>query len=72
MASSITSLLTIILFALKFWLLVSIQMNLITNSMILIVYCYLMDFFLKLLLNTGDWFNACVAIERAVTGMERN
>jgi hypothetical protein len=65
-ASSITCLLTMIVFALKFFLLVLSQMDLITNRTFLFINCKSVDFFLKFLPNIGDWLYAFVAIERAL------
>jgi hypothetical protein len=65
-ASSITSIVTISIFTLKFWFLVLSQMNIITNSTILRIGCISIEPLLKVFLYTDTWFNACVAIERAI------
>ncbi|CAF1461771.1 unnamed protein product [Adineta ricciae] len=63
-ASSINSLLTMIVFLLKFILLLFAQMDLITNRSILLINCISSHFLIKFLPNISDWLNACVAIER--------
>jgi hypothetical protein len=67
LASSITSGLTIIMFALKFLLLVLSQMSITTNHNFLSFHCKIMDMFLKSFLAIGDWLNDCVAVERVFT-----
>ncbi|CAF1606613.1 unnamed protein product, partial [Didymodactylos carnosus] len=56
-----------IVFTLKFWDLLVTQMALITNVTFLHVNCKLTEFLFEFLTPVGDWLNACVAIERAVT-----
>ena len=67
LASSIVSLLTASMLAVKFCLLLLTKTNPTINPVIHKVYCISTDFLLRVLLNSGDWFNACVAIERAFT-----
>jgi hypothetical protein len=67
LASSITSFVTMIIFELKFWLLLYSQMGLITNRSFLLFQCITVDFILVVFLNLDNWLNACVAIERAFT-----
>ena len=64
LATSIVSLLTMIIFTLKFLFLFFIQNGMITNSWMITSNCIIMDYLLRILLNMGDWLNACVAIER--------
>jgi len=66
LASSITSLLTIALFTIKFWLAVLTQLYSTVNSAALRVDCAFIGPFLKLCLYLDGWLNACVAIERTV------
>ena len=66
-ATSITTLLITMMFALKFWILVLAQMQVITNRSFLSFQCHSLDYFLQLLLNTDRWLNACVAVERTIT-----
>ena len=66
-ASSIISILTISMFYVKFWQLVLSQMNVIASYSLRAVNCVSTDILLKVLLTTGDWLHACVAIERTVS-----
>lgn len=66
LASSITSLFTVSMFTLKFWLLFLTQMKLLVAPTAFSLYCTLADFFLKFSLNSGDWFTAFAAIERTL------
>jgi len=66
LASSITSLLTITMFTLKFWFVVLIQLHSIVRSSILRTDCVFIGPILKLCLYLDGWLNACVAIERTV------
>jgi hypothetical protein len=67
MCLSINSLITMTIFALKFWLLVLSQMATITNRSFLHVQCKSMDFLLRICLGMDQWLTACVAIERVIT-----
>lgn len=68
LASSITSFLTICMFTVKFWFLVLTHMNVaFISSSILRGGCIVIEFMLKFCLYLDTWFNACVAIERAVS-----
>ncbi|CAF3312330.1 unnamed protein product [Rotaria sp. Silwood2] len=69
--SSITTLLTMTLFGIKFWLLVSSQMALAINRLFLYVQCLLIDFLLRICLSMDQWLNACVAAERATTAVSK-
>jgi len=66
LASSITSLLAITMFTLKFWFVVLIQQYSIVRSSILQTDCVFVGPALKLCLYLDGWLNACVAIERTV------
>ena len=66
LASSITSLLTICMFTVKFWFVVLTQINISTNLSILRGGCRSIEPFLKLFVYLDTWLNACVAVERAV------
>ncbi|CAF3313903.1 unnamed protein product [Rotaria sp. Silwood2] len=66
LTSSITSMITMSVFTVKFWFLLASHMGSIKNRSFLHVQCVSMDFLLRLLLSIGDWLSACVAIERAV------
>jgi hypothetical protein len=64
--SSYTSIILIIIFSLKFCFLIVFQMGFRTDRNYLSFNCKIMDFFLKIFLNSVDWLNACVGIERAM------
>jgi len=66
LASSITSLLTITMFTIKFWFVIFIQLHSIVRSSILRTDCVFIGPVLKVCLYLDGWLNACVAIERAV------
>jgi hypothetical protein len=74
-SSSITSILIMIIFTVKFWFLILSQIDFIINRTILQLGCKLIEFFLKFLIYTDNWLNGCVAIERAyavLTGINFN
>ncbi|CAF4028003.1 unnamed protein product [Adineta steineri] len=66
LASSITSLLTITMFIIKFWFVVLTHINVSTSLSVLRGGCVSIEPILKLFLYLDGWFNACVAVERAV------
>jgi uncharacterized membrane protein (DUF485 family) len=67
-ASSITSLLTICMFTVKFWFVVLIHMNATYIDLsILRGDCKTIEYILKLFLYLDTWLNACVAVERAIS-----
>jgi hypothetical protein len=53
-----------IIFTLKFVLLVLTQLSIIRSRTVLIGQCVSIDFLLKVFLQIGDWLYACVAVER--------
>ncbi|CAF1677393.1 unnamed protein product, partial [Adineta ricciae] len=66
LTSSITSLLTIIMFTIKFWFLVITRINVsIIHLSVFQGGCKSIEPLLKLFLYFDNWLNACVAIERA-------
>ena len=65
--ASIISIVTITIFALKYFFLIAIQLSWITNMTFLKGHCISIDFLLKAFLQIGDWLNACVAFERLMT-----
>lgn len=67
LTASITSILTMTIFALKYFFLIAIQLSMITNITFLKGHCYIIDFFLKIFLQIGDWLLACVASERLIS-----
>lgn len=67
LASSITSLLTITMFTIKFWFVVVTNMDIfIIRHSILEGGCMSIETLLKLFFYWDAWLNACVAVERAV------
>ena len=66
LASSITSLLTITMFTIKFWFVVLTQLYSTVNSNVLRFDCVFIGPALKLCSYFDGWLNACVAIERTV------
>jgi hypothetical protein len=67
LASSITSLLTVTIFTVKFWFLVLTQINPSISRSVLRGGCISFEFILKVCLYTDNWFNGCVALERSMT-----
>ena len=70
LTTSIISMITVVVLALKFAILVAIQTGSIHNHRFLYIQCISMDFMLRSLLRMIDWLNACVAIERAVSVLQ--
>ena len=66
LTSSVTSMIIMCVFAMKFWFLLVSQMISIGNRSFVLVQCVCVDFLLRLLVSTNDWLSACVAIERAI------
>ncbi|CAF1000956.1 unnamed protein product [Adineta steineri] len=66
LASSITSLLAISMFIIKFWFVVLTHINVSTSLSVLRGGCVSIEPILKLFLYLDGWLNACVAVERAV------
>ena len=62
---SITTLLTVTLFTLKFWILIFSQIGLIINPSFFNVQCILEDFLLRISLTMEQWLSGFVAINRA-------
>jgi hypothetical protein len=67
LGSSIATLLTTILFGLKFGILFLAQLTMISNQSFLQIQCISLDFILRVFLCMDQWLNACVAVERAMT-----
>ncbi|CAF4009984.1 unnamed protein product, partial [Adineta steineri] len=66
LASSITSLLAISMFIIKFWFVVLTRINVSTSLTVLRGGCASIEPILKLFLYLDGWLNACVAVERAI------
>ena len=67
LASSITSLLTMIMFTIKFWFLILTQINPLISYSIHRGGCKSIEFILKICLYSNNWLNVCVAFERSIT-----
>ena len=67
LGTSITTILVMVLFGLKFFLLLLTQMTIISNKRFFKVQCYSLDFLLRICLCLDQWLNSCVACERAIT-----
>ncbi|CAF3921450.1 unnamed protein product [Rotaria sp. Silwood2] len=67
LGSSITTLFTMTMFALKFWILIVAQISYNMNRSFLYFQCISIDFLLRIGLNMDQWLNACVAVERVIT-----
>jgi hypothetical protein len=65
--ASIISLLIMMMFLLKYLLLVVGQLSIRNNRSFVLGQCLILDFLLKVCLQIGDWLYACVAIERLIT-----
>ncbi|CAF4159059.1 unnamed protein product [Rotaria sp. Silwood2] len=68
--SSITTIFTMILFALKCSILIIAQKTYITNRLFLQLQCTSIDFLLRIGLNMDQWLSACIAIERTVAAIK--
>ena len=66
LTASITSLLAVSMFTVKFWFVVLTQIDLSASISVLQGGCVFIEPILKLFLYFDGWLNACVAIERAV------
>ncbi|CAF3982621.1 unnamed protein product [Rotaria magnacalcarata] len=64
--SSTASMIIVILFTIKFVLLLAIQMSLINNRKFINVKCTFVNYFLRIFATSGDWLSACTAIERTI------
>ena len=64
--SSIVSLMAMSTLMIKFWILLATQMGLVLSRSFVYLQCMSLEFLLRLLLTTGDWLSACIAVERAV------
>jgi hypothetical protein len=66
LASSITSLVAVSMFTVKFWFFVLSQMNVSISLSVLRGGCASIEPLLKLFVYLDAWLNACVAVERAI------
>ncbi|CAF1154595.1 unnamed protein product [Adineta ricciae] len=67
LGSSITTILATIFFGLKYFIYLSTQISAPSNRLFMQIQCYSLDFLLRVCLNTDQWLNACVSMERAIT-----
>lgn len=67
LALSLTSLLAMIIFMMKFWFLFLIQTDVITDGNLVYVNCLLIEICMHVCLSTSNWLSACVAVERTVS-----
>ena len=65
--TSINTLVITMMFGLKFFILLLVQMEVIFNRSFLSFQCHSLDFIVRCALNMDQWLSACVAIERAIT-----
>ena len=66
-ASSMASLITVIMYNIKFWFLIITQDQRSVSRLLLHSACVANEAILKLFVYTDSWLNACVAIERTIT-----
>ena len=70
LGSTVTTLLTSLILAVKITILLLSQMSIINNRQFLNIQCYSIDYLLQVCLNLDKWLNACIAIERAANIMK--
>jgi hypothetical protein len=70
LGSSIITLLIVMMFGLKFLILILTQMTIISNRLFLLFQCLSIDFILRVFLCMDQWLSACVAIERTMTAIK--
>ena len=68
---SIITLLIILIFGLRFSILLLIQMTIISNRTFLLIQCHFFEFILRICLCLVQWFNVCIAIERTITVLQK-
>ncbi|CAF1370564.1 unnamed protein product [Adineta steineri] len=65
LCTSIITLLLIIIFTFKFWILIMAQIGSIQNELFLNIQCHSVDFLLKFCLTMDQWLTTFVSVERA-------
>ena len=70
LCSSITTLVTTVIFAFKFWILMIAQITYLTNRSFLRSQCVSIDFLLRIGLQLDQWLHACIAIERTMIAIQ--
>ncbi|CAF1261275.1 unnamed protein product [Adineta ricciae] len=68
--TSIGNIVTIVFFALKFFILFIAQRTYLTNQLFLRCQCVSIDFLLRSSIQITQWLQACVAIERVIVALE--
>jgi hypothetical protein len=63
--SSFTSLITIIIMTIKFWLLLFTQIGSINNRSFIHIQCLSFDFLIRVFLSINDWIYSCISLDRA-------
>ena len=64
---SIISIILMIVFQLKFILLLLTQMTILSDGLFMKIQCHSLDYLIQVCLCLDQWLNACVAIERVIT-----
>jgi len=67
LALSIISIILMIVFQLKFILLLLTQMTILSDGLFMKIQCHSLDYLIQVCLCLDQWLNACVAIERVIT-----
>jgi hypothetical protein len=67
LSSSVITIITMIIFAFKFWILLVAQITYMSNRSFLYFQCISFDFILRVGLNMDQWLNTCVSIDKAAT-----
>ena len=67
---SILSLLIMIIFSWKYFILLFSQMTLISNRKFLLLHCYSIDVILRICLVMNEWLTVCIAIERTMMAVK--
>ena len=68
--SSFTSLITISILTIKFWLLFFSQVGSIDNPSFLYIQCVSFDFLIRIFLSINDWLDSCVSFDRALNAYQ--
>lgn len=64
--SSVTTVLTMTLFGLKYFILLLTQTSILSNRLFIQIQCQSLDYLLRVCLSMDQWLNACVAVERTM------
>jgi hypothetical protein len=68
--SSITSLITISIMMIKFWILLFLQMGSINNRSLIYIQCISLDFLIRIFVSINDWLTSCVSLDRSVNAYQ--